>query len=171
MKKEHKKLKIIASPFVLVGIIFMIILCGGILIFIYSYPVARNQLTPLTHFICITFSALFPILAVIDVAYRGFLSVITIDNFGLKISVLSIFRVAKISWDEIYEIRYYERVRPFLFFSKYCLEDMPYNNIVKRKDVIQVELTKKVFQAIKSFTNKSIVNLTEDRIKLLGLET
>lgn len=166
MKEDNKPIRILASPFVLVGIIFMIILGGGIFIFIYSYPVARNQLTPLTHFICITFSGIFPILAVIDVARRGFLSVLTIDNSGLKISVLGIFRVSKIAWDEIFEIRYYERVRPFLLFSKCSLEGMSYNQIVKRKDVIQVELTKKVYRATKCFTDKPIVNLAEDRIRL-----
>ncbi len=171
MKKEKQSVKIIPSPFILFGLIFMVVMCFGILIFIYSYPVARNQLNLLHHIACIFFSAILPILAIICMIYRGFLSVITIDNSGLKISVLGIFRTKKIAWEEMSEICYYERLRPFVFFSKTgSIQGMYYDQIIKKKDAIQVELTPKVYRAIKRFTKQPILNLTEDRIKLLRLE-
>ena len=173
MKTRNKPLKIIASPFILSGLIFAEILCYGIFIFIYSYPVARGQLTPFTHFICIAGFAVLPMVVLIAGAYRGFLSLIIIDNYGIRTSVLGIFPVRRVLWSEMYEIRYYERVRPFFLFSKCSLENLTYEQIIKivtRKDAVQVELTKKVYQAVKSFTDKPIVNLSEDRIKLLRLE-
>ncbi len=171
MKKEKQSIKIIPSPFILFGIIFMVIMCCGILLIIYANPVARDQLNLLQHIACIFFSAILPIIAIICMIYRGFLSVITIDNSGLKISVLGIFRTKKIAWEEMSEICYYERLRPFVFFSKTgSIQGMYYDQIIKKKDAIQVELTPKVYQAIKRFTKQPILNLTEDRIKLLRLE-
>ena len=173
MKKRSKPLQIIASPFILSGLIFIEIFCYGTLIFMYSYPVARGQLTPFTHFICIVGFAILPMLTLIAGACRGFLSLITIDNYGIRISVLGIFPVKRTTWNDMYEIRYYERVRPFLLFSKCSLENLTYNQIIKvitRKDAVQVELTKKVYQAVKSFTDKPILDLTEDKIELLKLE-
>ena len=171
MKKRNKPLKIVASPFVLAGVIVMLLFLGVIL-FLVFLPV-DDDVSIFSQIGCIICCVVFPIIALIDLSFRGFLSVLVIDCNGIKNNLFGIFPVKKTSWEEMYEIRYYERLRPFLLFSKCSLENLTYNQIItviKRKDAVQVELTKKVYQAVISFTEKPIVDLTEEKIELLKLD-
>jgi len=57
---------------------------------------------------------------------------------------------------------------PFIFFSKAeTLKGLYYDKIVKRKDVITVQLSSKLYKAIKKFTDKPIDNLPDKIIKQL----
>lgn len=170
MKK--RKTKFFASPFIIFGLIFMLILMLGFWIFILFFPKADGRvIDDIPKFInemgfgliilMIFLAGICPILGFILTAHKGF-SVFEISKKGVKRSLFRIFRKTEIRWDEMEEIRYYGMIQAWFFFSKTCLEGMPYNDIIKRKDVLQLEYSNHMVELIRSFTEKEIVNLPQE---------
>jgi len=48
-----------------------------------------------------------------------------------------------------------------VFFSRMPLNDMPYANIVKRKDVIQVGYSNKLLESIREYTDQKIIGYND----------
>lgn len=158
-----KVVKVIPSMFWLIGIICAIIGGYSILIVIYSLESARNQLDIISHIIYIVFTGVLPTLILILSVQRGVFSVVTFSENGVKRSLFAGLFKVEMSWEEMKEMRFYVRLLPYIFFSKTStLEGLTYDSIIKKKDIIQVDFTKKVYNAIKQFTDREIVNLPEN---------
>jgi len=77
----------------------------------------------------------------------------------------------QMKWDNIAEIRYYERGIPFIFVSKtLSLENKIYDYIIKQKDVLQIQLNKKVYNALMKYIQQPIIGLTEEKLTELKLK-
>lgn len=167
-----KRKRFFASVSMMIGMIFMLIMLYGFLCFILFFPDIREQLKDkvIMYAFPIFATGFCPTAAFIITARRWF-TLLEIDEKGIKTSLFHFFYRKRISWDELKEIRYYERISPFLFFSKnVSLEGMAYDDIIKRKDVIQASLTLELYRAIRENTDKQIVNLSEEMIKMYGLD-
>lgn len=157
-----KTVKALMSIYVMVGTLFIVIAAYTILIFTYVYPPARPT-EIYDHVLFVLCSGVIPTLIIILAIPRGIFSVVTISEMGVKRTLFAKLCKREIRWEEMSEIRYYPRIMPFVFFVKNgSLEGLSYESIIKRKDVIQVALSKKVYNAIKQFTDKEIVNLPEN---------
>lgn len=165
-----KSVKVIPSMFMLIGVMCAIVIGLGLLIFFYTYPPARP--TELyDHLLTCFATGILPVLIIILAIPRGIFSVVTISESGVKRASFGVLCKREIKWDEMSEMRYYPRIMPFVFLCKTgTLEGVYYDDIIKRKDVIQVTLTKKVYNAITQFTDKEIMGLSDDAIKALKLD-
>ncbi len=158
MKKE---LKVVPSMFWLIGSIVLIISLYSIFIFSYAYPPARPD-EIFDHILLIFCTGVLPTVIFVTAIPRGIFSVVTISERGVRRTLFMGRFKLEMSWEEMAEMRYYPRLLPFVFFSKTCtLDGMYYDKIIKRRDVIQVTLTKKVLQAIRQNTTREIINLPE----------
>ena len=70
--------------FWLISSIVLIISLYSILIFIYVYPPARNQLDLTTHIIYIAFTGVLPTVIFVTAIPRGIFSVVTISERGVR---------------------------------------------------------------------------------------
>ena len=161
------------SLFVMIGDTVGAIIGYAILIFLLVYPQAKAQLDESLWlkigyiFLC----GVLPTLGIIGLTIRGFYSVIKIDEKGVSRAFFGIFFKKEISWEEMKGMWALYQVQVFVFFSKsVSLDGMTYNKIIKQKGVIQATLSKKVYQAIRRFTDKEIYGVDDDTAKRLHLE-
>lgn len=170
--KEIKKIKIFSSVPMMGGMIFMLILSYGLFLFVMLYEPARIQMfeNPFSLVIlCIGTIGLASI-AFIYTAKRWF-TLLVIDGKGIRTSLFHFFYRKVIPWDNVTEILYYERLAPFIFLTDgESLQNLTYEEIIKRKDTLQISLTPKVYKIISSYSCKTILGLTRDKIDLLKLE-
>lgn len=153
-----KKLKVVPSIFWIIWVTFLVSSLYAILIFTYTYPPAHPT-EVYDHLLIVFCTGVLPTAILILAVPRGVFSVVTISEAGVKRSTFGLFKL-EMTWEEMAEIRFFWRVMPFLFFSKTSsLEGMTYDRIIKKKDVIQVALKKKVYNAIRQYTEKEIINL------------
>lgn len=172
MKKIDNKYRIIPSPFVFGGIIFMDILCLSVFLFVICMPHGIEQCNEHIWywFALITMLIVFPLLCSI-LSARRFLAVFQFDETGISRSVFGKFYKLTMKWDEIAEISYFESLRPFLMFSKtVSIKGMSYRRIGKIKDLIQIELSPKRYDVVKQFIVKPINGLTEAQKAKLKLK-
>ena len=159
-KNKENTVKIYPSVVLMVGVLFGISLSLTIMIFCCAYTPAREQLleTPFIFAIMIFFTGGMSTLAFLLGIPRIF-SVIYINENGVTKYWLGFIRATQITWEEMKEIRYFPYLLPYIFFSKnVSLENMYYNKILRQKGVIQAQLTKKLYYAICTFTDKPIIN-------------
>ena len=170
-QKELNKTVIYASKFIMSGLIFMLVLGSGLFIFIILYDKFVNpQLSVALWIALILMMIVVPIIAFILSANRGFLR-IEIDEKGIKTSLFHFFRKRDFLWEDLKEIACYSMIYPFIIFSKSEIPDyMPYSKVIRRKDVITVQLNRKLYKAILRFTDKPISYLSEDLIDFLKLD-
>ena len=86
-----------------------------------------------------------------------FLTVVILDEKGVTQKIFGLIKLRAISWDEMYEIRLGKYMGGWIFFSKRPINNLFYDDIVKRKDVIQIGYSQKLEAAIKEFTDKEII--------------
>lgn len=167
MRNEKETVTILPFPFMVVGTLFAFCLGVGIGLFTLLYEPCRNQLNIL-HWCIIGFACgICPILLILVSSRRG-LSVIKMDENGIRRLVFGFIKSIEMKWDDIAEIRYFERFMPFLILSKtITLEGKPYDKVVKRKDVIQIQLSKKVYDTIIKYIKQPIIGLTEETLTTL----
>ena len=89
-------------------------------------------------------------------AQRWF-TVVKLDQNGVTQLLFGFIRKRHIKWDEITELRLSTFMGAWIFFSKQPLENIFYDDIVKRKDVIQIAFTPKLIKAIREYTNQEII--------------
>lgn len=162
------RINVVMSWFMLIGHIITIFMGYGILIFIYTYPPARHQITVgdgesiFVQIMLIICMGVFPTLLIILAIPRGIFSVVTISDKGVRRTLFVGLLKREITWEEMTEMRYYSSILPFVFFSKTtCLDGLAYEKMYRKNDVIQVALSKKVYNAIRRFTDKEIIDLPE----------
>lgn len=111
-----------------------------------------------------------PLLAMF-LCMRRFLSVIEINDEGVSRVAFKKFYKLSIKWGELKEVRYFESILPFLMFSKtQSLCGLSYDQMIKIKDCIQIQLNRKNYKVIKRYFDKQISGLTSEKIKALKLE-
>lgn len=168
--KEYKKntVKVHPMPVVAVGIISCVLLDVAIVLFCILYP--KEPLKIITWIIISVCAVILPITMVLFTARRVF-STISINKHGIKRTCFKVFYKLEMPWDGIREIRYCERIGPYLMISKTeSIEKWTFENMIKRKDILQIALTPKVYKAIKPYLQQPILGLTEEKIKTLKLE-
>ncbi len=111
-----------------------------------------------------------PIVIFISGARRGF-SVITISEEGISRCLFGKFCKLTMKWDEIYEISYFESGMAFLIFSQTkSIQGLSYWKITKIKNLIQIQLTQKNYDAVKQYIQQPIKGLTDAKMKQLKLK-
>lgn len=175
MKRKRKNkynIKFFKSPFLMGGIIFILIIGYGCFIFIATFPPARIILR--TPFLCVGTcfaTVICPTFVLCGTIKRFFVKII-IDENGIETSLFKVFCKKKWAWEEIKEIFCGWRVVPWLFLSKKpdAFIDRTYEKLIKDKDLLQIEMTsKKVYRAIKHYWDKPIIGITEEVEKQLKL--
>lgn len=173
-KKDEYNVKFYNSPFLMVGYIFMLILSYGLVMFIYILAVKIENVgqqfeeRPIFHFVFIAIFIVFPTILFICVAHRGFTK-IEVSERGVETSLFRIFRKRHLTWSEIEEITYFSWELGWIFLSTKAGEayKKTYNQLIKNKHLMQIQLTKKVYKAITHYYDKPIIGLTEKQIKNL----
>jgi hypothetical protein len=170
--KEIKKIKIFSSVPMMGGMIFMLILSYGLFLFVMLYEPARIQMFEnllSLVILCIGTIGLSTI-AFIYTARRWF-TLLVIDSKGIRTSLFHFFYRKVIPWENVKEILYYERLSPFIFITDgESLQNLTYEEIIKRKDVLQISLTSKLYKMISSYSSKPILGLTQEKVDFLKLE-
>lgn len=163
MKKNKNKYKFYTSLPLMLGILFGIALAFALFLFITIYEPMRVQFldNPLYIVVSVIFLVILPIASFILTAPR-FLVLLVIDKDGIKSSLFHYFKRKEILWEDVKEVRYYSRIYPFLMVSMNgTIEGMEYEEIIKRKDIFQVSLEKKVLEAFNAFCPLEIIGLPE----------
>ena len=168
----NKPRKTVNSPLLLGVIIATLVLGLGMLMFLYLYPPARAQmmnaigLQIALDIFCIGCSII-----ILIYAPRRFFSIITISKDGISRSLFGKFFKLSMKWDGIYEISYFESGMGFMMFSQTkSIKGMSYGKIAKIKDLIQLQLTKKNYDAVKQYIQQPIIGLSEEIKRRLKLE-
>lgn len=156
-----KKYRFFASIPMMIAMIIILIVGFGLLIFIFSEPERYENFTWIIYVIFAVFLGIFPLFAFIITAHRWF-SIIEITEKGIKKSLFKIFQKTEIAWSEISEIRFCSRVGYWLLISKTKLDGVYYDDIVKRKDVIQIEFNKKIYHILRQYWKEEIINLPKN---------
>lgn len=163
--KTKRKTKFMESPFLTIGYTLLAILAYGFAYLIYFvFGVKDEELEFIYWFILIFGFLILPTLILIFYFHRG-ASIIEISEIGIKKSLFKIFYKRDIKWEELEEMRLVNQINVWLFVSKVSMGEFNYNQLVKRKDTIQMTFSKKMYEAIREYSNKEIIGLNEDEMK------
>ncbi len=150
------------SPLLLCISIVTIVLSISVFLFLCLYPPAWAQMKNVL-WLLIALGIFFiggPIVIFISGARRGF-SVITISEEGISRCLFGKFCKLTMKWDEIYEISYFESGMAFLIFSQTkSIQGLSYWKITKIKNLIQIQLTQKNYDAVKQYIQQPIIRVT-----------
>ena len=153
----HKKYRFITSLTMWIGISFAMLMSYSILVFVICYNQAYPQNMSTGAWIrYVLFTVILPTIIPFTNANR-FLTVVILDEKGVTQKIFGLIKLRAISWDEMYEIRLGKYMGGWIFFSKRPINNLFYDDIVKRKDVIQIGYSQKLEAAIKEFTDKEII--------------
>lgn len=166
MKDNREEVRVMPSLFVLWGNVILIIALYGVLAFMYFNPFSRKQMLENWFLHCgmLAFTGGLPTILLIICFVQGLFSVVTIDATGVRRALLGKFRKRQMTWAEVVEIRVFPRVTPYILFTNKDLSDenlFP-KNLIAHKNIIAVEMRKKVIDAIERFTDKEIVGIPKD---------
>lgn len=150
----------------MIGMIIFIMLSLGmwffiLIIFLQGGNEVTSKETMKIILVFMTFVLAISFVTFFCTAHRWF-SVIEITEKGIKKSLFKIFQKTEIAWSEISEIRFCSRVGYWLLISKTKLDGVYYDDIVKRKDVIQIEFNKKIYHILRQYWKEEIINLPKN---------
>jgi hypothetical protein len=161
----NRKTKFIESPFLAIGYTWLLVMGYGLLYLVNLSPISAEkngeQLSLISHIIVLFFSGFLPTVIFIFYIHRG-ASVIEISRTGIKKSLFKIFYRREIKWEELTEMRIIHRVNAWLFASKVSMKNYSYEELVKRKDTIQMTMSKKLYEIIREYTSQEINGIEED---------
>jgi hypothetical protein len=162
---KNKAVKVLPSPFIAIGIATFVLFSYGLLIFSFLYPTDEDYL-PLLYSILTFFLGIFPTIIVIGLSYRGYYSVITIDEKGIRRALFGAFMKVEMTWEEIKYIKRIWRVVDNIFVStKEENKAMTFEQAIKRRDIIQIAISKKVLKAIRQYIDLPIIGLPEEQVQ------
>ena len=166
MREIKEETRIMPSLVALVGTLSASIMGYSVTIFLNVYSVAREQLLESLFLYCVIMFIMggLPTILLIMGFVQGMFSVVTIDAVGVRRSLFGKFCKREIIWEEVVEIRFFPRVTPYILFTNKDLSDenlFP-KNLIAHKNIIAVEMRKKVIDAIERFTDKEIVGIPKD---------
>ncbi len=164
---KNKAVKVLPSPFVAIGNIIFVLVSYGLLIVILVVPAITGEVIPLVVNIITAFIlGILPIIAIIDLSYRGYYSVITIDEKGIRRALFGAFMKVEMTWEEIKYIKRIWRVVDNIFVStKEENKAMTFEQAIKRRDIIQIAISKKVLKAIRQYIDLPIIGLPEEQVQ------
>ena len=151
MKKQHS---FITSLAMWIGLSVLIVLSYSLFLWAIWYD--DGSVRMLEWILAGLFMVFLPTLIPFTNAQR-FFTVVTLDKNKVTQKLFGIFRIRLIKWNEISEIRIVSYIGGWVFFSKHPLENIFYDDIVKRKDVIQIAYTEKLINAIREYTDIKII--------------
>lgn len=168
----NKPRKTVTSPLLLGVIIATMVLGMGMFMFLCLYPPAWVQMrNALWLLVALGIFYIGCFIVILIYAPRRFFSIITISEDGISRSLFGKFCKLSMKWDEIYEISYFESSMIFLMFSQTkSINGMSYGKITKIKDLIQLQLTQKNYDAIKQYIKQPIIGLTDTKKAQLKLK-
>ena len=164
-----RKKVFIISWFYLIGAVIMTLL--PIICIFLTLPHSNDEL-----FVCSFLIVLFSLASRFFFIVFGFTFIQWVVITENEIVAKCLFgTIRRTDWKDVKEIMKgmwaLYQVQVFVFFSKsVSLDGMTYNKIIKQKGVIQATLSKKVYQAIRRFTDKEIYGVDDDTAKRLHLE-
>lgn len=168
MKVKNNQTKFYASPFIMIGLIIMIILSISFWLFTLYYPFVEGRIIDnidvivsekaILLIISIFGAGIFPFIGFILTCHKGF-TLYQLTNDGIRTSLFRIFKRKELMWDEVFEIRHIIFLNHWIFISDVSLEGMNYQQIIKLKNVIQIESNKKLIDSIRQYSDKQIINL------------
>lgn len=163
MKVKNNRTKFYASPFIMIGLIIMLLLMFGIWILVFIvFMQGGNEATTKEEIsrglIIVSIYVAISLLGFALTCHKGF-TVYELTDKGIKTSLFKVFKKKELLWDEIFEIRYIIFLNHWIFISDVSLEGMNYQQIIKLKGVIQIESNKKVIDCIKQYSDRQIINL------------
>lgn len=160
-----KQTRFIESWFLTIGYTFYLALSYGLFYMVYFSPIKAkdDDLSLFGHFIYIFMLICLPTLCFIFLIHRG-ASIIEISEDGIKKSLFKIFYKREIKWEELTEMRIVYRVNAWLFASKVSMGKFNYNQLVKRKDTIQMTMSKELYDAIREYSNQEIIGLKDETV-------
>ena len=164
---KNKAVKVLPSPFVAIGNIIFVLVSYGLLIVILVVPAITGEVIPLVVNIITAFIlGILPIIAIIDLTYRGYYSVITIDEKGIRRALFGVFMKVEMTWEDIKYIKRIWRIVDNLFVStKEENKAMTFEQAIKRRDIIQIAISKKVLKAIRQYIDLPIIGLPEEQVQ------
>ena len=165
---KNKAVKVLPSPFIAIGCIAMVLMDCAILIVSFVVPAKTGEVI---HPILYIFGPIFcagvlPIIAIICLFYRGYCSIITIDEKGIRRALFGAFMKVEMTWEEIKYIKRIWRVVDNIFVStKEENKAMTFEQAIKRRDIIQIAISKKVLKAIRQYIDLPIIGLPEEQVQ------
>jgi hypothetical protein len=163
MKVKNNQTKFYASPFIMIGLIIMLLLMFGIwtlvfIVFVKGGNEATTNEEISRGFIIVSIYFAISLLGFALTCHKGF-TVYQLTNDGIRTSLFRIFKRKELMWDEVFEIRHIIFLNHWIFISDVSLEGMNYQQIIKLKNVIQIESNKKLIDSIRQYSDKQIINL------------
>lgn len=164
---KNKTVKVLPSPFVAIGNIIFVLVSYGLLIVILVVPAITGEVIPLVvNIITAFFLGILPIIAIICLFYRGYCSIITIDEKGIRRALFGAFMKVEMTWEEIKYIKRIWRIVDNIFVStKEENKAMTFEQAIKRRDIIQIAISKKVLKAIRQYIDLPIIGLPEEQVQ------
>ncbi|MCD4826724.1 MAG: hypothetical protein K8Q99_02935 [Acholeplasmataceae bacterium] len=161
---DNTKTKFLASPLILFGVLFICILSYFQFILIF-YILPKSNLENASKGTLIAFAIIlggFPTLTLMFTLNKCF-SMISFDEEGVHRSLFNRFFKKDFLWEDIKELRIFNRVDQWLFISKLSTEGMSYYQLIKNKDIIQISFTPNILKAIRKYSSVKIENLNENQ--------
>lgn len=145
--------KVLSSSVLVISTIFFYVMCYSIVAFtlLFDYYDFHDIYSNLVMF----FMGVVPTLMLIDLLPRGF-SVVEFSEAGIKKTFLKRFRVQYIPWSEVMDVRFGGTSVPYLFISNSKIENTRYGAMIKSKNIIHVQYSKKVTQYITQYATEQI---------------
>lgn len=165
-----KSVKILPSLFIAIGTTLLVFWGYAIGIFFVAYPPARAQIDTFSMCFIVIFCGLLPTAIIVMLMYRGYYSVITINEKGIKRALFGVFMKVEMRWEEVKWMKYIWRVISNVFIStKEENNEMIFEQAIKRRDIIQIALSKKVLKAILQYSDVPIIGLSDEMLQsILG---
>ncbi len=164
---KNKAVKVLPSPFIAIGGIVSVLMGFGLLIVAFVVPAKTGEVIPLVINIITAFAlGVLPIFIMVNFTYRGYYSVITIDEKGIRRALFGAFMKVEMTWEEIKYIKRIWRVVDNIFVStKEENKAMTFEQAIKRRDIIQIAISKKVLKAIRQYIDLPIIGLPEEQVQ------
>ena len=157
---DKTKTKFLVSPFILFGILFIVIISyfAFILTFIILPTPSEENRSQLTTILLVIILGGFPTFTLAFGLNKCF-SMISFDEEGVHKSLFNRFFKQDFLWEDIKEIRLFNRVDQWLFISKLSTEGMSYYQLIKNRDIIQISFNPNILKAIRKYSSVKIENL------------
>jgi len=164
------KNRFLTSPFWLFGILFVIIILYFCYILIF-FILPKDNLERSTHFTIITMKIMLGILpAMMLILFSNHcFSVVTINHKGIHKALFKYLFRKDYLWEDIKELRIFNRVDSWLFVGKVSMEGLDYYKLIKHKEIMQMSFRPSMLKAIRQYSDIKIENLDENEYSKLIL--
>jgi len=162
------KNKFLASPFWLIGIMFIVV-AMYFAYFLTFYILPKENLERATIFTVMGIKIMFGIVpSIMLVAFsNNCFSIITIDQKGIHKALFKCLLRKDYVWEDIKELRIVNRADSWLFVGKVYMDGLDYYKLTKHKKIMQMSFRPSILKAIRQYTDMKIENLDENKYNKL----